>query len=562
MNRSSRQEDMNKCLHGLHHVSKSMDLALLIGWTSAKTNSCVQVYVLGWSPFSRWKLRHIPGFRGIWLLGNIPEMVRLGPHAFYPEAHKKFGPVFKIWYGTRPIVVIGDGPSGRAIARRGRRRSKLLPPAVFMGKEHMRIHDAEIFSLQEENYHRSLKSVWPGAFRREKMDEYLNQMKTSIESGAASLREAALQGAEVNMLDFYGDLAMDIIGSTAFGIDLDVFQNKRSKGETESTLARKVVEAVKYHFDHTGPRGTIYIALAMMWPSAVSVTFWQALASLFPDRLLVKNQEVRSFMLGLLVPLMRDAQVSAGRPTVPGPFDEAAKAHQMDAIRIPGGGFMAHLMKEQRRDVKQPLTDAEILAQALTFLEAGYETTASHITFTTYLLLKHPEKLAKLRKELDNISEHVLHQVDAEAVPYLAAVQQESLRLYPVGNLLLREAPCDLNVCGYRIPKGTAMHINLHAIGRSSEHWNQPDEFLPERWIPGDPLAASTPDDCLYGFGDGSLQCAGMRFAKHEASLVLGHMFRKFDFILSPGHGDLALTSQFAFKPLKGVFVIPKIRTA
>lgn len=45
-------------------------------------------------------------------------------------------------------------------------------------------------------------------------------------------------------------------------------------------------------------------------------------------------------------------------------------------------------------------------------------------------------------------------------MPYLLAVQKESYRLFSVLAVLLRVAPCDLDVRGYRIPKGTALHVS------------------------------------------------------------------------------------------------------
>lgn len=50
--------------------------------------------------------------------------------------------------------------------------------------------------------------------------------------------------------------------------------------------------------------------------------------------------------------------------------------------------------------------------------------------------------------------------MDPETMPYLLAVQKESYRLYSVLAVLLRVAPCDLDVCGYHIPKGTALHVS------------------------------------------------------------------------------------------------------
>ncbi len=41
-------------------------------------------------------MRHIPGLSGYWLLGNVPDILKLGQHVLYTEGNKKFGPVFKV----------------------------------------------------------------------------------------------------------------------------------------------------------------------------------------------------------------------------------------------------------------------------------------------------------------------------------------------------------------------------------------------------------------------------------------------------------------------------------
>eukprot|EP00884_Botryococcus_braunii_P004714 jgi/Botrbrau1/14243/Bobra.0381s0005.1 len=219
---------------------------------------------------------------------------------------------------------------------------------------------------------------------------------------------------------------------------------------------------------------------------------------------------------------MRDEQTRAGRNNSSGPPVEIKQKSVGGPVRMEGGGFMSHIVKGEHRDTKIPFTDEEIMAQ-----------------------------------ELNNLTEEQLSTLDTDAPPYLLAVQKESYRLFSVLAVLLRVAPCDFSVCGYHIPKGTALHLNTYYANRNNEVWERADEFLPERWIPGHALATKCQEN-LVSFGAGSLQCSGMRFAQQEANLVLGTIFRKMDFTLSPGQDVLPIMSLFVTRPLNGIFAVPK----
>eukprot|EP00884_Botryococcus_braunii_P004713 jgi/Botrbrau1/14242/Bobra.0381s0005.2 len=167
---------------------------------------------------------------------------------------------------------------------------------------------------------------------------------------------------------------------------------------------------------------------------------------------------------------MRDEQTRAGRNNSSGPPVEIKQKSVGGPVRMEGGGFMSHIVKGEHRDTKIPFTDEEIMAQ-----------------------------------ELNNLTEEQLSTLDTDAPPYLLAVQKESYRLFSVLAVLLRVAPCDFSVCGYHIPKGTALHLNTYYANRNNEVWERADEFLPERWIPGHALATKCQEN-LVSFGAGSLQ--------------------------------------------------------
>lgn len=85
------------------------------------------MFVYGLHPVARWRLRHLPGPPFRWLVGHLPEMVRLGQETAYAEWGKQYGGVFLIFQGGTPIVVLEDpgaarcGAGGSDSGRAGRR---------------------------------------------------------------------------------------------------------------------------------------------------------------------------------------------------------------------------------------------------------------------------------------------------------------------------------------------------------------------------------------------------------------------------------------------------------
>eukprot|EP00884_Botryococcus_braunii_P004722 jgi/Botrbrau1/14250/Bobra.0381s0011.1 len=244
--------------------------------------------------------------------------------------------------------------------------------------------------------------------------------------------------------------AMSIVGSTAFGVDLEVFQPKAGKNVSGEPFGPKLVAAIKFIFDSLGVGGSIYMLLGYVIQGPWALAVLRACAAVLPDPILVKVARARTIAFEMLYQLLWKAQARAG---IVSPSAKHSSPADIGISEVKGGGFMSHLLNAEDRVTKKRFTDEEVLGQAFSFLAAGYETTAVLIATATYLLLKHPDKLCKLRKELDGLSEEQLAHIASEPTPYLAAVVKESLRIYPVAHLLFRVAPCDLNICGYHIRK-------------------------------------------------------------------------------------------------------------
>jgi cytochrome P450 len=164
------------------------------------------------------------------------------------------------------------------------------------------------------------------------------------------------------------------------------------------------------------------------------------------------------------------------------------------------------------------LEDHQVRDEVMTLFVAGHETTANLLTWTWYLLAKHPHVRERLSNELRR---------DVDCA-YLDAVLNETLRLYPPAWLLGRDAQQDVVVNGWRLRKGATVLISQLVMHRSLQFFEAPERFEPERWLE----PHSLPQFAYFPFGGGARKCIGDRFAWLEAKITLATLASRFTFDL------------------------------
>jgi cytochrome P450 len=124
---------------------------------------------------------------------------------------------------------------------------------------------------------------------------------------------------------------------------------------------------------------------------------------------------------------------------------------------------------------------------------------------------------------------------DLANLKYLRLIIKETMRLHPAGPLLLpREATEACKILGYDIPKGTTVLINAWAISRDPKHWEDPEDFKPERFESGIVDFKGTNFE-YTPFGSGRRICPGMIFAEANMEIVLATLLYHFDWELPGG---------------------------
>jgi cytochrome P450 len=176
------------------------------------------------------------------------------------------------------------------------------------------------------------------------------------------------------------------------------------------------------------------------------------------------------------------------------------------------------------------LTDEELVAQTLALFVAGHETTATALTWTLFLLTRHPEIYRELVTELETVlagSAPTAEQLNQ--LPFLDKVISESMRILSPFLWGFRITTKDVNIGDYHIPEGELVAFAPAMLHHDARIYNDPQKFDPARWNTLDP----TPYEYLP-FSSGSRMCIGAYFALMEMKIVLAIMLQRFRFSLVP----------------------------
>jgi cytochrome P450 len=170
---------------------------------------------------------------------------------------------------------------------------------------------------------------------------------------------------------------------------------------------------------------------------------------------------------------------------------------------------------------------AQVLDEIKQYLWAGTETTALTLGWTLYLLSRHPEVADRIRREADEVyGTRAPTAADIERLTYTRSVMLEALRLYPPAWAIIRTAVADDEIAGQKIEAGDRVVLCPYVIHHDPKYWEDPEEFRPERFEPGN-LKKRVKYSYLP-FGAGKRFCLGGQLSQMEVTLALAQMLRRF----------------------------------
>ncbi|KAM7526139.1 hypothetical protein LguiA_016041 [Lonicera macranthoides] len=217
-----------------------------------------------------------------------------------------------------------------------------------------------------------------------------------------------------------------------------------------------------------------------------------------------------------------------------------------------------------RKDEPHKLAERDVNILILEIFQAGTETTSSTTEWAMTELLCNPETMTKVKAELVSVvgPNRKFEESDIDNLPYLQAVLKETLRLHPpIPFLVPRKAIQDTNYMGYNIPKNTQLFVNVWAIGRDEECWDDPLSFKPERFL-GSKIDFKGQHFEFIPFGAGRRMCAGVPLGHRMLQLVLGSLLHEFDWKLenhiTPESMDMKDKMGVTVRKLESLIAIPK----
>ena len=209
------------------------------------------------------------------------------------------------------------------------------------------------------------------------------------------------------------------------------------------------------------------------------------------------------------------------------------------------------LMLSATDEEGQPMTDDQLRDEMMTLLVAGYETTASALAWAFYWIHKFPEVKEQLLQEIDSLGEN-REPIAISRAPYLNAVCQETLRIYPVtSSTPVRIANSTIEIMGRQFEAGTGFIVSIYLTHNREDLYPNPKQFLPERFLKRNYSAYE-----FMPFGGGNRLCVGHALAMLEMKLVLVTVLSRYQLALANNKPIKPKRRRTTFAPSNGVPLI------
>lgn len=182
------------------------------------------------------------------------------------------------------------------------------------------------------------------------------------------------------------------------------------------------------------------------------------------------------------------------------------------------------MLLDARYEDGTAMSEEQLIDEILILFTAGHETTSNALTFTCELLARNPrvqEKIVTEAESAKKASEGDL-MLFLKNCPYTQQVVEEAMRLYPPAYFIDRVNLEDDKFEGKEFPAGTSLLFSIYEIHRHPKHWDNPEEFIPERF-----KEIKTAN--YYPFGAGPRKCIGNNFAMYEMVITIAELVSKYE---------------------------------
>ncbi|KAJ4317917.1 hypothetical protein N0V94_004680 [Neodidymelliopsis sp. IMI 364377] len=475
-------------------------------------------------PFFLSPLRHLPQPPGgHFILGQFPRIFKEPsgePHRDWIDNVPNDGVLYYRWlFNESRVLVTNPKALGEVLVQRNYEFVK--PERIRKGLG--RLLGVGILLAEGDEHKRQRKLLMPAFAFRHVKDLYPIFWSKSQEMTDRILKTTKTEpdgSVVIEVRDWASRATLDIIGVAGMGKDFDSLINPENE----------LFQTYKRIFANNRGAQIVQLLLGLL-------PHWVAI-----NLPLKRNDEIGN-AIGTIKKVSRDL-ISAKRAQL----QRGEKpSHDILSVALESGGF----------------TDEDLVNQLMTFLAAGHETTASAMSWAIYCLCKHPSTQQRLRTELrsslPSLSDPTasISSTDIDRLPYLNAVLQETLRLFPPVPLTMRETATDTTIQGSFIPRGTTIVISPWAVNTSTHLWGaDAREFNPDRWLGSHANTGGAESNyAITTFLHGPRSCIGKEFAKAEFACLVAALVGRFEVEFEEGHWELKIQGGITARPKGGLRV-------
>ncbi|XP_073284026.1 cytochrome P450 83B1-like [Primulina huaijiensis] len=434
-----------------------------------------------------------PGPKGLPLIGNLHEFDPMHPHLYLYELAKKHGPLMQMKFGCRPAIVISSARVAKLALKNNDLAFSGRPPLIGFQKYSYNGKDITL-SNYNETWREMRKLSLIHLFSVKQVVSFRPLRKDEVSTMIQDMIKKSVSSEVINLSRAAFFLTNRIICRAGFG--------------------KKYDEMGKRRFDEC-LKETQELCVAFFFGDYFPFLGWL-------DKLTGMNSRLEKNFRDLdkIYQETIDDHLDPNRP-------ESMRGDILD--------LLIQLKQEQAAPV--PIEWENVKGILMNVFIAGTDTSASLIVWAMTALIKKPEVMKKAQEEVRNVlgNKGTVDEDDIQNLPYLKAIIKETLRLFPPTPLSVpRETIQKSTVDGFEIPEKTMVYVNVHAIGLDPEYWENPTEFLPDRFL-NSAIDYRGHDFGLLPFGSGRRGCPGMNLGLATVELALANLLYSFDWELPHG---------------------------
>jgi cytochrome P450 len=200
-------------------------------------------------------------------------------------------------------------------------------------------------------------------------------------------------------------------------------------------------------------------------------------------------------------------------------------------------------------------SEEQAIAEATIMFVAGQDDITAALSWCWCLLAQHPAIDARFRAELKEVlGGRQPTYADVARLPATEMIIKETLRMYPpTWTLVPRYATEEVELGGYRIPRGTWVFISPYATHHDSRYFPDPERFDPDRFAAE--RQAAMPPFTYIPFGGGPRICIGNHFTFTLLTMALASIAQRFSMTLCDDPTQIVPDPSLALRPRRGVKV-------